>query len=84
LFVERGVLASFYDHCPSDHTEGALAVRYLSAEISVGRGAENFSREGQMYGERRERMLYLHSQIDGLAGPPPTVRLNADENRIAA
>src|ERR1700687_2006356 len=33
---------------------------------------------------RRERMLYLYSQIYGLAGPPPTVHSNADENRIAA
>src|SRR5258708_1429479 len=31
-----------------------------------------------MYGGRGERMLYLHWQTDGLAGPPPTVRLNAD------
>src|SRR5882762_1627824 len=37
-----------YDHGPSDHTEGALAVRYLSAEVSVGRGVESFPEEGEV------------------------------------
>ena len=37
-----------YDHGPSDHTEGALAVRYLSAEVSVGRGVESFPVKGEV------------------------------------
>jgi hypothetical protein len=48
----RCVLASFYDSCRSDHTEGALAVGYLSAEIGVFRRAESLAENGRLCGKR--------------------------------
>jgi hypothetical protein len=46
FFATRGILTSFYDHGRSDHTDGALAVKYLSAEVGVGRGAESLAENG--------------------------------------
>ena len=39
---------SIYYHGPPDHTEGALAVRYLGGEVSVCRGAESFPEKGEV------------------------------------
>ena len=84
MAINEAVLTSFYDHGRSDHTDGALAVKYLSAEVGVGRGAESFAENGGVCGEWRRCTLHQRSQIDGLASPPPTVHLNAGENRNAA
>jgi hypothetical protein len=41
---QLGVLSSVYNHFPSDHTKGALAVRYFRVEVCVGRGVDSFRR----------------------------------------
>ena len=68
MAINEAVLTSFYDHGRSDHTDGALAVRYLSAEVGVGRGAESFAENGGC-------------AVNGVGarfiGPPPTFHLNA-------
>ena len=43
---QLGVLSSVYNHFPSDHTKGALAVRYFSVEVCVGRGVDSFPKNG--------------------------------------
>jgi hypothetical protein len=49
-FVESvltSFLPSFDDYRPSDYTEGSPAVKYFSAKVSVGRGADSFPQKGQ-------------------------------------
>ena len=46
MAINEAVLTSFYDHGRSDHTDGALAAGYLSAEVGVGRGAVSFAENG--------------------------------------